>query len=202
MQRKIGLQRGDALIIVDVQGDFLAGGALAVPCGDEVVEVLNSYITLFQNEGLPIYATRDWHPANHCSFKAQGGRWPPHCVQQSSGAQFARELLLPQQTAIISKGIYPDRDGYSGFEETALDAQLKKGRVRRLFIGGLATDYCVLSTVKDAVTLRYQVYVLSDAIRAVDVKAGDGERAITEMHGLGAEFIEIAELEWISTVPS
>lgn len=201
MQHKMALQSGDALIIVDLQNDFLPGGALAVPHGGEVVEVLNRYISLFQDEGLPIYATRDWHPLNHSSFKAQGGAWPPHCVQKSEGAQFCAALHLPAQTQIISKATRPDRDAYSGFEETTLDAQLKKGWVRRLFIGGLATDYCVLSTVKDALTLRYQVYVLSDAIRAVNLKWGDGERAIAEMHGLGAEFIEVPELEWISTLP-
>lgn len=199
-QQKMALQSGDALIVVDVQSDFLPGGALAVPHGDEVVEPLNHYVAQFLNEGLPIYVTRDWHPAHHCSFMAQGGQWPPHCVQNSAGAQFARELRLPPQVVIISKATDLDRDAYSGFDGTTLDMQLKKGGVRRLFIGGLATDYCVLSTVKDALALRYQVYVLSDAIRAVDLKPGDGERAIAEMHGLGAEFINLKELEWISTV--
>lgn len=201
MQRKMALQGGDALIIVDLQNDFLPGGNLAVPHGNEVVEVLNRYIALFQNEGLPIYATRDWHPANHCSFKPQGGPWPPHCVQQSVGAQFARALRLPPQAVIISKATRPDLDAYSGFQGTMLDAKLKKGGIRRLFIGGLSTDYCVLHTVKDAVALHYQVYVLNDAIRGVNVKTGDSERAIAEMHGLGAEFIEVTELEWISTAP-
>jgi nicotinamidase/pyrazinamidase len=201
MQHKMALQSGDALIIVDVQNDFLPGGALAVPHGDEVVERLNRYITLFQDVGLPIYASRDWHPPNHCSFTLQGGPWPPHCLQKSEGAQFASALHLPAQTQIISKATRPDRDAYSAFEETRLDAQLKKGHVRRLFIGGLATDYCILITVKEALALHYQVYVLNDAIRAVNLKWGDGERAIAEMHGLGAEFIEVPELEWISTVP-
>lgn len=201
MKQKMALKGGDALIVVDVQNDFLPGGALAVPHGDKIVEPLNRYIALFHDEGLPVYATRDWHPANHCSFKPQGGEWPPHCLQESVGAQFARALRLPPQTVIISKATRSDLDAYSGFQGTTLDAQLKKASIRRLFIGGLATDYCVLSTVKDALALGYQVYVLNDVIRAVDVKPGDCERAIAEMHGLGAEFIEVTELEWISTVP-
>lgn len=196
--RKIVLQSGDALIIVDVQNDFMPGGSLAVKHGDEVIAPLNHYIALFQEDGLPIYAIRDWHPANHCSFTSQGGVWPPHCVQQSHGAEFAEALHLPPQTKIISTATHTDLDAYSGFQGTTLNAQLKKARIRRLFIAGLATDYCVLNTVKDALALLYQVYVLNNAIRAVDVQPGDGERAIAEMHGLGAEFIEMAELEWIA----
>lgn len=201
MREKITLHSSDALIIVDVQQDFLPGGALAVPHGDEVIEPLNRYIQLFQDEGVPIYATRDWHPPNHCSFQAQGGVWPPHCIQQSSGAQWARSLRLPPQSTIISKADRPNHDAYSGFQETPLGELLKRDGVNRLFIGGLATDYCVLNTVKDGVALHYQVYVLGDAIRAVDVTAGDGERAIAEMHCLGAQFIEMADLEWSAMTP-
>ena len=199
MKQKIVLHGGDALIVVDVQNDFLTGGSLAVPHGDEVIPVLNCYIAMFQDEGLPIFATRDWHPINHNSFKPQGGPWPEHCVQNSDGARFANDLNLPSETHIISTGSGPDKEGYSGFEETTLNDRLKMSGAQRLFIGGLATDYCVFNTVKDALALRYQVYLLNDAIRAVDVKAGDGERAIVEMHGLGAESIELAEFEWEAT---
>ncbi len=192
---KVELGKGDALVIVDVQRDFLPGGALAVPRGDEVVPVLNGYIRLFRDKGLPIIATRDWHPPNHCSFKKQGGPWPPHCVQDTPGAQFAPGLELPRDVIIISKATRPQEEAYSGFEGTDMDEKLKALGVKRLFVGGLATDYCVLSTVKDALKLGYRVYLLLDAIRAVDVNPGDGERAIEEMKSLGAIPITLEDLE-------
>ena len=195
MTSKIKLQPGDALIVVDVQNDFLPGGSLAVPQGDEVVPLLNRYITLFQQQGLPIYATRDWHPTDHCSFQAQGGPWPPHCVQDSDGARFSSALDLPPQTTIISKATRQDQDAYSGFQETELDKRLRDAMVKRLFIGGLATDYCVLNTVKDGLASHYQVYVLKDAIRAVNVNPDDDERAVAEMRQQGAEFVELHEVE-------
>ena len=198
MKRKIELQSGDVLLVTDIQNDFLPGGALAVSHGDDVIEPLNHYIEMFLENGLPVYATRDWHPPHHSSFKEQGGIWPIHCVQGSSGSQFSSALHLPEQAKIISKATRLDQDAYSSFLGTTLDVQFKKEGIRRIFIGGLTTDYCVLNTVKDALALRYIVYVLNDAIRAVDVNPGDGERAIAEMRGLGAEFIEITEVEWIA----
>ena len=185
----IELQDGDALIIVDVQNDFLPGGKLAVSHGDEVVPVLNDYIDLFLTRGLPIIATRDWHPVNHCSFQAEGGPWPPHCIANTPGAGFADGLRLPAEFMIISKAATPDKDAYSGFEGTDLEALLRSHGVRRLFIGGLATDYCVLNTVKDALENRYQVYVLKDAIRAVNVSPDDGLKAEQEMIAKGAIMI-------------
>lgn len=179
-------QLGDALILVDVQNDFLPGGALAVTRGDEVVPTLNRYIHMFQSRALPIYATRDWHPENHCSFKQQGGPWPPHCRAGSPGAKFARTLDLPQGVVIISKATAPDKDAYSGFEDTDLRERLRKQNIKRVFVGGLATDYCVLNTVKDALTQGYSAMLLQDAIRAVDVNPGDGEKAQQEMERLGA----------------
>lgn len=186
--------RGDALIVVDMQNDFLPGGALAVPRGDEIIPVLNEYIALFTEGGLPIYATRDWHPPNHCSFHAQGGPWPVHCVADTRGAAFAEQLRLPQDAAVISKAVTQERDAYSGFEGTELAALLRERSVTRLFIGGLATDYCVLNTVLDARRLGFTVFVLEDAIRAVEVKPGDGERACETMKGSSARFIQIGDL--------
>jgi nicotinamidase/pyrazinamidase len=191
---KLTPHAGDALLIVDVQNDFLPGGALVVPHGDEVVPVLNRCIALFVAKKLPIYASRDWHPANHCSFREQGGPWPPHCIANTAGAAFATSLDLPLDTVVISKADTPDRDAYSAFGGTDLDARLKAAGIQRLFVGGLATDYCVLNTVKDARALGYAVELLADGIRAVEVQPGDGERALYEMHGAGAHTILSTEL--------
>jgi nicotinamidase/pyrazinamidase len=189
------LNPGDALIVVDVQNDFLPNGSLAVPGGDEVVPELNHYIAAFQAKRLPIFATRDWHPPNHCSFKAYGGPWPPHCVAGTRGAAFAPGLNLPASTVVITlKGTEPDRDAYSGFERTDLDARLRAVGVHRLFVGGLATDYCVFNTVKDGLALGYAVFLLQEAIRAVNVQPDDGRKAEDEMIRLGAVAIRREDL--------
>ena len=174
---------GDALIVVDVQNDFLPDGALAVPEGDAVIEPLNRLLDIFHHRGLPIFATRDLHPANHCSFKEQGGPWPAHCVEGTPGAQFAANLGLPAFAAIISKATTAEKDAYSGFEDTPLSMQLMMYGTKRVLIGGLATDYCVLNTVKDAVKNGFQVVLLTDAIRAVNTD--DGDKALAEMRALG-----------------
>jgi len=186
------LQPGDMLLVTDIQNDFLPGGSLAVAHGDEVVQVLNRYILAFEAKGLPVYATRDWHPPQHCSFHAQGGSWPVHCVAGTQGAQFAATLVLPPTTTLISKATSADQEAYSSFQGTDLDHRLRAAGIRRIFIGGLTTDYCVLSTVRDARQLGYEVFVLTDAIRAVDVQPGDGQRAEAEMGGLGARRISLA----------
>ncbi|MCC6545507.1 MAG: isochorismatase family protein [Nitrospirae bacterium] len=193
--KHVALQPGDSLIIVDVQNDFLPGGSLAVPHGDAVVPVLNRYITAFTARALPVYVTRDWHPVNHCSFKAQGGPWPPHCIAETSGAQFAGNLKYPTGTIVISKATAPDKDAYSGFDGTDLDARLCEQTIKRLFVGGLATDYCVLNTVRDARRLGYEVYLLADAIRAVNVKPDDGRQAEEEMDRLGAKPVTLDVLD-------
>jgi nicotinamidase/pyrazinamidase len=183
----IHLVAGDALIAVDVQNDFLPpAGRLAVPRGDEVISVLNRLIRAFARRGFPIFATRDWHPANHCSFRAQGGLWPPHCVAGSEGAALSSSLSLPADAVIVSKATQAGEDAYSGFGGTNLDDMLRAAGARRLFVGGLATDYCVLNTVKDALQRNYPVVLVRDAVRAVDASLGDGERAVVEMSHLGA----------------
>ena len=184
-------QPGDVLLVTDIQNDFLPGGSLAVARGDEVVPVLNRYIREFVAHGLPVYATRDWHPAGHCSFYAQGGPWPVHCVAGTHGAAFAATLTLPSDATVISKATSQDQEAYSSFQGTDLDSRLRTAGIRRLFIGGLTTDYCVLSTVRDARELGYEAFVLADAIRAVDVRPGDGQRAEAEMAGLGARRITL-----------
>jgi nicotinamidase/pyrazinamidase len=164
---------GDALIIVDVQNDFLPGGALGVTRGDEVIEPLNRHARAFAGAGLPIFATRDWHPANHCSFKARGGPWPPHCVADTPGAAFAPGLKLPPAAQVVSKATTTEQDAYSGFGGTDLRERLAKAGVRRVVVGGLATDYCVLNTVLDARKAGLEVVVLESAVRAVDVQPGE-----------------------------
>lgn len=185
------LRSGDALLVTDIQNDFLPGGSLGVEGGDEVVPVLNRYIELFVARNLPVFATRDWHPENHCSFREQGGPWPPHCIQGTHGAEFSSALRLPADVTIISKASSPDYDAYSSFLGTDLNRQLLDAGIRRLFIGGLTTDYCVLNTTRDARQAGYQVMVLTDAIRAVNVHPDDGERAVEEMVARGAQCITL-----------
>jgi nicotinamidase/pyrazinamidase len=183
---KVELDIGDALVVIDVQNDFLPGGSLAVREGDQVIPVLNSYIDQFINRQLPVLATRDWHPANHCSFVQQGGLWPEHCIADTKGAEFASALHLPASVYIFSKATEAEQDDYSDFANPAFKEQLDKMAIRRLFIGGLATEYCVLNTVLDALDYHYQVLLLTDAIRAINVRRQDGEIAINEMIQKGA----------------
>lgn len=183
----------DALIVVDVQNDFLPGGRLAVAAGDDVIPVLNRYMALFAERGLPVFATRDWHPADHCSFHAQGGPWPPHCVAGSAGADFPAALILPPGTVVISKATDTGADAYSGFEGTRLADLLKERGVQRVFVGGLATDYCVLNTVHDALSLGFRTVLLEDAVRAVNIDARDGEAAIADMRARGARPLTLAD---------
>lgn len=183
---EIELCKGDALLVSDIQNDFLPGGNLAVPDGDQIIPVLNGYIDQFNNRQLPVFAVRDWHPPNHCSFIQQGGPWPEHCIVDSKGAEFASDLHLPASTYIISKGTNVEQDSYSGFSNPIFKEKLNNEGVRRLFIGGLATDYCVLNTVRDALNNHYQVLLLTDAIRAINVQQQDGENAINEMIQKGA----------------
>lgn len=180
------LGRHDAVLIVDVQVDFLPGGKLAVRHGDEVVPALNRYIAAAGRRLVPVFASRDWHPQNHCSFRVRGGPWPEHCVAGTPGAAFAAGLELPRGTVVISKATTPDTDAYSAFQGTDLAQRLRTLGVKRLLVGGLATDYCVLNTVLDARKEGFDVLLLADAIRAVDVKPGDGDRAEREMRAAGA----------------
>ncbi|KYH42764.1 MAG: hypothetical protein AYL33_000860 [Candidatus Bathyarchaeota archaeon B63] len=176
----------DALIIVDVQRDFCSGGALPVPEGEKIIPTLNRYIKKFSEAGALIIATRDWHPPNHVSFVKYGGPWPPHCVQGTPGAEFHPDLKLPRNIKIVSKATSADKEAYSGFNGTGLGAELRKAGIRRVFVGGLATDYCVKSTVLDALSLGFETVLLLDAIKGVNVNPGDSEKAINEMLKRGA----------------
>lgn len=194
MDPTVLLAAGDALLLVDVQNDFLPGGALAVAGGDAILAPLNHHLFLAQEHHLPVFATRDWHPANHCSFQEFGGPWPVHCVAGSRGAAFPPALELPCNATIVSKATTPAADAYSGFEATDLDQRLRGQGIRRLLVGGLATDYCVLNTVRDALSLGYAVLLLTDAIGAVNRQPDDGARALAEMTRLGARPITLANV--------
>jgi nicotinamidase/pyrazinamidase len=189
----VKLQMGDALLIIDAQNDFLPGGALAVTEGDAVIPPINRIASAFAKHGLPIFATRDWHPADHSSFKIHGGIWPVHCVAGTQGADFAPNLRLPDSTRIISKAD-EDADAYSGFEGTNLGGKMKSLGVKRVFASGLATDYCVLNSVLDSLKLGFETYLLTDAVRAVNVKPVDGEEALNKMSKEGAILITSDEI--------
>ncbi len=186
--------RNSALIVVDVQNDFCPGGALPVPEGDKVVLVLNEYMELFRTRGASIVATRDWHPPNHMSFKPQGGIWPPHCVQNRPGAEFHPQLKLAGEIQIVSKADKPDKEAYSGFQGTDLANWLRAKGITRVFVGGLATDYCVKSTALDAREEGFEAYFLEDASRSVEVNPGDSQRAITDMEKHGVKKTNLVEL--------
>jgi nicotinamidase/pyrazinamidase len=181
-----------ALIVVDVQRDFCPGGALGVEEGDLVVEPANMLIRHFAANRAPVFFTRDWHPPDHCSFKENGGIWPPHCIANTPGAEFHPQLVLPENAIIVSKATTPDQDAYSGFEGTDLAKQLAEQEVREVVVVGLATDYCVKHTVLDALRNGLETMVAIDAVRAVNAKTDDGRRAITLMQIRGARF-EAAE---------
>lgn len=191
--------RRDALVIVDVQNDFCPGGALAVPGGDQVVPVLNRYAEQFAAAGAAVFASRDWHPSHTRHFKEGGGTWPPHCVRDTPGAAFHPDLRLPPGTDIVSKGMEASEDAYSCWEGrgpggASFARMLRERGVSRLWVGGLATDYCVRATVLDAIREGFDVVVLEDAVRAVDVKPGDGARALAEMRAAGARTATLAAL--------
>ncbi|MCS7262111.1 MAG: nicotinamidase [Aquificaceae bacterium] len=192
---KVRLSPQDALVVVDMQRDFMPGGALPVKEGDTIVPRLNQYIQLFSRKGLPVFFTRDWHPPDHISFKEQGGVWPPHCVQDTPGALFHPDLFIPEDNRfIISKGTSRDFDAYSGFQGTVLHSLLQERGIRRVFVGGVATDYCVRNTVIGAINLGYQAFLLLDCIKGVDVSPGDSERAVEKMLLAGAVGVDAGDI--------
>lgn len=176
----------DGLIVVDVQNDFCAGGALEVPDGDAVVDPINRLA-----ESVPfVVATRDWHPPNHKSFKAQGGPWPVHCVRDSEGAQLHPQLAADRIDAIIDAGREPEHEGYSGFEHTDLEQVLRGHDVDRVHVGGLALDYCVKATALDARRAGFEVVLHRGATRAINAEPGDDERALQELREAGVQVVD------------
>lgn len=194
MSMKTKTQPG-ALILVDIQNDFCPGGALAVDEGDRIVDVVNRLMPQFQL----VISTQDWHPADHISFKEKGGTWPPHCVQGTEGAELHPALNRERISYYFRKASSPDKDAYSEFEGTddqgrTLDEALKSHNIKRVYVVGLATDYCVKATVLDAIKHAYEVYVVTDAVRAVNLAPYDGEKALDEMARAGAHLVTSDQL--------
>jgi nicotinamidase/pyrazinamidase len=188
-----------ALLVVDVQIDFCPGGKLPVPHGDTIIPALNRYIELFAGLRLPVFATQDWHPRKTVHFRSFGGDWPEHCVADSRGAQLHPDLRLPAYAILLRKGMEPDRDGYTAFHGRdsggrLLDELLRAEGVTELFVGGLATDYCVRQSVLDALDRKYRVYLLTDVIKGVELRPGDSRRALEEMARAGARLISIGDI--------
>lgn len=187
------LNKNDALLLVDIQNDFLPGGSLAIPAADRILPIVNQYLRIFSKHNRLVIATRDWHPENHCSFEQFGGIWPPHCVAGSYGAAFPSTLELPPNLQIVSKASAQNQDAYSGFEDSNLKNNLLEKNIKRLFVCGLATDYCVLNTVVDGIKNGFETVVLVDAIRPVNLHPGDGTKAQQSMLSHGAKFCTLKD---------
>ncbi|MBV8368489.1 MAG: nicotinamidase [Candidatus Eremiobacteraeota bacterium] len=180
----------DALIVVDVQHDFLPGGALGVAEGERIFEPIDELAPRFAR----VYATRDWHPPDHSSYAEQGGPWPVHCVAGTHGAAFDPRLDLQNVDVVVDKGIDRETDGYSGFAATSLESDLREHGVKRVFVCGLATDYCVKATALDARAAGFEVVVIEDASAAVNVDPADEERALREIRSAGAAVARSGEI--------
>jgi len=186
-----------ALIVVDVQNDFLPGGALGIEGGDRIVPIINEYVRRFRQAGLPVIFTRDWHPAVTRHFSTQGGLWPPHCVQGTRGAEFSSDLDVPADAIVVSKGMDPNEDSYSAFDARtatgeSLEALLRKLGVTHIYIAGLATDYCVRYSGRDALRRGIGITVLVDAVKGVSDE--DSQRALAELAEAGASRATLSEL--------
>ncbi|MCD6323953.1 MAG: nicotinamidase [Desulfurococcales archaeon] len=188
----VPITKKSALIVVDMQKDFCSSGSLPVPGCDELIPKINALIKTFKSLGLPVIFSRDWHPPNHSSFKDFGGVWPPHCIQGTEGAEFHEDLEIPEGSIIISKGASPERDAYSAFDGTELHYLLSLRNVRRVFVCGVATDYCVKETALDALRLGYEVIVIEDA--AAPVSVDGGRKALKEILRFGGIIAESREV--------
>ncbi len=189
---KLKITETDALIVVDVQNDFMPWGTLPVPGADLIIPVVNDYLENFKKVGAPVFATRDWHPENHISFKENGGLWPRHCVQWSKGSQFPESLKLPKDSFIINKGYRPELEAYSAFQGTVLNDLLKERGVKRVFICGVATDYCVFNTALGAINLGYFVFVLEDGVKGVSEESS--RKALDKLLKRGAVLVKKGDL--------
>jgi len=184
-----------ALLVVDIQKDFCAGGALAAPGGDDIIPAVNRHLADARAREIAVYATRDWHPEKTSHFKEHGGTWPPHCVQGTAGAQFHPDLKLPPDAIVVNKGDDPHRHGYSAFDGhtsdgTSLLDDLRARHITRVYLTGIATDYCVRESALDALKAGLEVRVLADAITGIDVRPGDAQRALAEISAAGAHVVD------------
>ncbi len=192
----MALQSHSTLLVVDMQRDF-------IPDGDAIIPKVNAYIAQFRMSGAPVFASRDWHPPVTIHFRAQGGPWPPHCIQGTPGAEFHPQLKLPEDVVIVSKGMDPGEDAYSAFqargleEDRALNEYLKAHGVEHLYIAGLTLDYCVKWSSLDAVREGLQATVLIDATRAVNVAPHDAEEAVETLVRAGVN-LETIETLWVT----
>lgn len=177
----------EALLLIDIQNDFIPGGALEVPGGDEILERV---IELLESDRFDlVIATRDWHPPDHQSFQEQGGPWPPHCVQGTEGAELHPSIPREKIDHIVNAGHRPELEGYSGFEETELERILRANEIDKVTVVGLATDYCVRATALDALRKGFEVEVDTEGIRGIDAEPGDAERALEELREAGAAVV-------------
>ena len=188
-----------ALLIVDVQNDFCPGGALGVPGGDTIIPAINKYVADFKKKKLPIFVSRDWHPVQTSHFKDFGGIWPVHCIRNSAGAAFHPKFKFPSTAIHFYKGMDPHKDSYSVFHAedekgTAFLKLLSFMKITELYIAGLAMDYCVRFTALDALKHKLKVKVLIDAVKGVDLKPGDSEKAIKEIVKKGAKKITLKDV--------
>jgi nicotinamidase/pyrazinamidase len=195
-----------ALLVMDMQIDFCPGGSLAVAGGDTIIPLINRYVELFRQKDLPVYATRDWHPAETSHFSQFGGKWPAHCVQGTTGAGFHPALRLPDNVIIISKGTDPQRDDYSPLQVSNADGltfadRLKKAGATHLYLCGMATDFCIRWSALDALHAGFKVTVLKDAVKGINLTPGDSERALEEISLAGGEMADLETIgkEAIST---
>lgn len=183
-----GFKTGDLLLVVDVQKDFCPGGALPITGGDDIVPVVNAWIAQAREDGIPIYLSRDWHPQHHFSFDESGGPWPPHCLQDSDGADFHPDLIVPDTAVIVTKGTRFDQDQNSAFDQTGLADWLRRQEIRRIFVTGLAQDVCVRATVLDGCAAGFEMVLVTAATRPVT--ADGGTQALAEMREAGARILD------------
>jgi nicotinamidase/pyrazinamidase len=191
----------DALIVVDMQNDFMPGGSLEVPNALAIIPNINRYIELFEKSGATTVFTRDWHPENHISFRSRGGPWPPHCIQNTRGAEFHPALNIPKTAIVISKAFKEDEEAYSGFKGVELESSkdlntvLRGRNIKRVFIAGVATEYCVKATALDAIELGYQVFLLTDAVKGINQPPSTENRAVEDLLRRGGVAITLNDIE-------
>lgn len=186
-----------ALLVIDVQHDFCEGGVLEAQLTSTLIDPLNRLVDSCAAAEIPVIFTRDWHPPDHSSFISQGGPWPPHCVWNTRGAEFAAGLRVPSTATVINKGVSTDDDGYSMFDRTNLTDTLETLGLTELAVCGIAAEYCVLESVRDSRRRHFRTIVLEDLVRAIEVRPGDAERAFSEMRNLGA--VLSTSDRWITT---